>query len=81
MGRKASGKDGKPASHETVRKPVRPDGRVKTTLLLPDDIDCLLGDVARRRHIDRSDLAARILGPGLRRFGRDGGSPSADDAA
>jgi hypothetical protein len=62
------GKDGKPAGQPAIRKPRRQDGRVKVTLLIPDEVDYLLTVVAARRKTDRSYVAGDILRSGLARY-------------
>jgi hypothetical protein len=56
------------------RKPaknVRDDGRIKSTLLLPRDLDFRLTTIAASVNLDRSQLAAQLLDQSLRRYGLD----------
>ena len=56
------------------RKPaknVREDGRIKSTLLLPRDLDFRLTTIAASVNLDRSQLAAQLLDQSLRRYGLD----------
>jgi hypothetical protein len=56
------------------RKPaknVREDGRIKSTLLLPKDLDFRLTTIAASLNLDRSQLAAQLLDQSLRRYALD----------
>jgi hypothetical protein len=59
-----------PAERKTT-KPARKDGRVKSTLLLAEDLDFRLTTIAASLKTDRSQLAAQLLDAGLRRYGLD----------
>jgi hypothetical protein len=62
------------AAQAPGRKPaknVREDGRIKSTLLLPRDLDFRLTTIAASVNLDRSQLAAQLLDQSLRRYGLD----------
>lgn len=52
-------------------KTIRADGRTKSTLLLPRDLDFRLTSVAASLNLDRSQLAAQLLDQSLRRYALD----------
>ena len=52
-------------------KTVREDGRIKSTLLLPRDLDFRLTTIAASLNLDRSQLAAQMLDQSLRRYALD----------
>jgi hypothetical protein len=52
-------------------KPTRRDGRVKSTLLLAEDLDFRLTTIAASQKTDRSQLASQLIDAGLRRYALD----------
>ena len=64
----------RPTAQAPGRKPaknVREDGRIKSTLLLPKDLDFRLTTIAASLNLDRSQLAAQLLDQSLRRYALD----------
>jgi hypothetical protein len=59
------------SAERKTTKPTRKDGRVKSTLLLAEDLDFRLTTIAASLKTDRSQLAAQLLDAGLRRYGLD----------
>jgi hypothetical protein len=70
----ASRKAGRTAARKDKRKTAKPaktareDGRLKSTLLLPVDVDFMLGTIAASQNLDRSQFAAYLLDQGLRKY-------------
>ena len=65
------GRRKRPAARTAERKPAktaREDGRLKSTLLLPVDVDFLLTTLAASQNLDRSQFAAKLLDQGMRNY-------------